>query len=241
MSALSPPYTTAIAGCLLAIAGLPGPATASDSTASDPHPTLKRLSPDAAVWIDLPGKRVVVGGRVALADGPIEFFACPSKTKEHESIVVVDAPARLVHTALLAIGLKPGSPASFEGEYRPATGDAVAIDVCWRDAEAEHCRPARQWVRDSRTGRELNCDWVFAGSQFWKDPSTGVEYYQADGGDLVCVSNFPTAMLDLPIASSQANEALLFDTYTERIPPQGTPVELIFSKAADKPSPVEKD
>jgi len=241
MPAFSLSSATALVAFLLALAGWPGPTAAADPSASDPHPTLKRLSPDAAVWIDLPGKRVVVGGRVALADGPIEFFACPSKTKEHESIVVVDAPARLVHTALLAIGLKPGSPASFEGEYRPATGDAVAIDVCWRKAGTEHCRPAKQWVRDSRTGRELECDWVFAGSQFWKDPSTGIEYYQADGGDLVCVSNFPTAMLDLPIASSQANEALLFDAYTERIPPRGTPVELIFSKAGGKPDPSEKE
>lgn len=241
MTALSPPCPTAILACLLALTGWTGLATASDAAAADPHPTLKRLSPDAAVWIDLPGKRVVVGGRVALADGPIEFFACPSKTKEHESIVGVDAPARLVHTALLAIGLKPGSPASFEGEYRPATGDAVAIEVCWRDAEAEHCLPARQWVRDSRTGSQLDCDWVFAGSQFWKDPSSGIEYYQADGGDLVCVSNFPTAMLDLPIASSQANEALLFETFTERIPPRGTPVELIFSRAEGRPSPDEKE
>ena len=56
-----------------------------------------------------------------------------------------------------------------------------------------------------------------------------------------CVSNFPTAMLDLPIASSQANEALLFETFTERIPPRGTPVELIFSRAEGRPSPDEKE
>ena len=39
-------------------------------------------------------------------------FACPRKTK-HESVVAVDATAQLVHTGLLAIGLRPGSPASF--------------------------------------------------------------------------------------------------------------------------------
>jgi len=233
MSPLRLPCAAAAVICMLAVAGPLAPA--ADPAPADRHPDLKRLAPDAAVWIDPTGKRVIVGGRVALADGPIEFFACPPKTKEHESVVVVDAPARLVHTALLAIGLTPGSPASFAGEYRPASGDAVTVEVCWQDAEAERCLPARQWVRDSRTGKQLACDWVFAGSQFWKDPSTGVEYYQADGGDLICVSNFPTAMLDLPIASSQANEALLFEAFAERIPPQGTPVELIFSQAADQP------
>ena len=235
MSLFRPPRAALLVVCLLPVAWEAAPAGATDPAASDRHPDLKRLAPNAAVWIDPPGKRVVVAGRVALADGPIEFFACPPKTKEHESVVVVDASARLVHTALLAIGLKPGSPASFDGAYRPATGDAVAVEVCWRDTEGEHCLPAQRWVRDSRTGKQLDCHWVFAGSQFWKDPSTGVEYYQADGGDLVCVSNFPTAMLDLPIASSQANEALLFEAFAERIPPRGTPVELIFTKATGQP------
>jgi len=213
------------------------PATAAYP--ADPHPELKRLAPDAAVWLDLPGKRVIVGGGVALADGPIEFFACPRKTKEHESVVVVDTSARLVHAALLAIGLKPGSPASLADEYTPATGDAVAVEVRWRGDGGEQRQAAQRWVRDSRTGKELDCNWVFAGSQFWTDPNSGREYYQADGGDLVCVSNFPTAMLDLPIASSQANEALLFEAFTERIPPRGTPVELIFSKAAAEPVAAE--
>ena len=48
-------------------------------------------------------------------------------------------------------------------------------------------------------------------------------------GDLICVSNFPTATLDLPIESSQSNEALLFEAFTGRVPPRGTQVDLIFS------------
>ncbi|MBL6713415.1 MAG: hypothetical protein ISQ07_08520, partial [Pirellulales bacterium] len=76
--------------------------------------------------------------------------------------------------------------------------------------------------------------WVFAGSSFWTDETTGQQYYQADGGDLVCVSNFPTAMLDLTIPSSQSNEALLFEAFDSRIPVRGTPLELIFSPAGEK-------
>ena len=87
----------------------------------------------------------------------------------------------------------------------------------------------KNWVRNTRTGKPLETDWVFAGSSFWRDEATGEEYYQADGGDLVCVSNFPTAMLDLPIASSQSNEALLFEVFDSRVPLRGTPVELVFS------------
>jgi hypothetical protein len=92
-------------------------------------------------------------------------------------------------------------------------------------------RPAQEWIRDNRTGKPMEEQWVFAGSAFWTDPSDGKEYYQADGGDLVCLSNFPTAMLDLPIESSQSNEALLFDAFEGRVPPKGTAVEMIFSAA----------
>ncbi|MFM8893500.1 MAG: hypothetical protein ACKOTB_18140, partial [Planctomycetia bacterium] len=55
--------------------------------------------------------------------------------------------------------------------------------------------------------------------------------------DLVCLSNFPTAMLDLPIESSQSNEALLFEAFDGRIPPRGTVVDMILTPAAARPAP----
>ena len=79
-----------------------------------------------------------------------------------------------------------------------------------------------------RTEREMSQPWVFAGSRFWKDEETGEQYYQAEGGDFICVSNFGTAMLDIPIESSQSNLELAFAAFTERIPPLGTPVRLIL-------------
>ena len=70
--------------------------------------------------------------------------------------------------------------------------------------------------------------WVFVGSGFWNDPETGKRYYHAERGELICVSNFASAMLDLPVPSSQTNDDLLFRAYTERIPKVGTPIKLIL-------------
>ena len=205
---------------------------AAQPAATDPHPELKRLSPTQEVWIDAKGKRVVVGGEIAVEKGPIEFFACPRGTKEHESIVSTRSTARLVHAALLAIGLVPGKPVSFDPDYVAATGPVVKVTMRWKDeAGAIRELPAQEWIRDSRTGTSMREQWVFAGSAFWTDPSDGKEYYQADGGDLVCLSNFPTAMLDLPIESSQSNDALLFDAFEGRVPAKGTPIEMILSAA----------
>ena len=198
--------------------------------APDRHPELKRLSPTEEVWIDAKEKRVVVGGEIAISKGPIEFFACPHGTKEHESIVSTRSSARLVHAALLAIGLVPGKPVSFDPDYVAATGPAVRVAMRWTDENGTIRElPAQEWVRDTRTGKPMQEQWVFAGSAFWTDSSDGKEYYQADGGDLICLSNFPTAMLDLPIESSQSNEALLFDAFDGRVPPRGTRVEMILS------------
>jgi hypothetical protein len=72
---------------------------------------------------------------------------------------------------------------------------------------------------------------VFAGSAFWKDPADGTEYYQADGGDVICVSNFPTAMLDLPFESSQQNAELAYEAFEGRVPPRDTEVDIILSPA----------
>lgn len=208
--------------------GTTSPISADDA---DRHPDLRRLSPTEEVWIDLERRAVVVGGRVALDRGLLEFFACPAETKEHESVVAVNSSARLVHAALLAVGMEPGKPVSFDPVYAPASGPRVRITMRWTDSDgAEREADARTWIRDTRSGEELATDWVFAGSAFWTDPADGREYYQADGGDLVCVSNFPTATLDLPIESSQSNEALLFEVFEKRVPPRGTPVEMVLTR-----------
>jgi len=196
----------------------------------DRHPALKRLSPTDEIWLDGPGKELVVGGEVALVKGQIEVFACPKLSKEHEAVVVTRCPARLVHAGLLALGLEPGEPVSFDPEYRAARGPKVKVRVRWKNAEGETVvRPAQEWVRNAKTGRQLDADWVFAGSGFWQDPADGSQHYAADGGDMICVSNFPTAMLDLPIASSDTNAALLFEAFEGRVPPAGTEVDLILS------------
>lgn len=226
----SPPAVLMAAEPPAAPAGAEAPAPPRPAARPDRHPELKRLSRTEEVWIDKARKEVVVGGRIVLDRGPIEVFACVEKTKEHEAIVATRSTARLIHAALLAIGLEPGSPVSFDPEYVPPKGPRVSVRLRWKDAAGkEHQARAQEWIRNAQTGKPLEADWVFAGSSFWRDPNDGVEYYQADGGDVICVSNFPTALLDLPLQSSQANADLLFEAFAGRVPPRDTEVDLILS------------
>jgi hypothetical protein len=45
---------------------------------------------------------------------------------------------------------------------------------------------------------------------------------------MICVSNFSTALMDLPIESSDSNSSLQFEAFTEKIPPVGTFVRLML-------------
>ena len=190
---------------------------------------LVKLSETNDVWLDMKRKAVVVDGQVCLRAGQLEMFACPKGTKEHESVVSLNCLAQEVHAGLLAVEATPGSPVSYDPEYKPATGQIVDVYVLWKDeAGAKHQVRAQQWVRDFKTKKVLQHDWVFAGSGFWTDEAPGLKHYKANGGDLICVSNFPTAMLDLPIKSSDENESLMYEAFTEQIPPKGTKVRVVL-------------
>jgi hypothetical protein len=185
-------------------------------------------------------KLVIVDGEVAMREGPLEMFACPKGTKEHESVVAVHCNGQLIHAGLLAVGATHEHPVQFNPKYVAAAGSIIDILILWEDEEGRHKVRAQDWVMDAATKKPMTHNWVFGGSGFWTDETTGKKYYHADAGDLICVSNFSTAMLDLPIESSQANDGLLYTANTERIPPRGTKVRLVLTPRAEKTAPAEE-
>jgi len=223
-----PPVKAIDAEATLKELGYVDPADTVRAALGDP-PDAKRLSKASSLWVDTKNKRVFVDGYVSLRDAPLEMFACPKGTKEHEAIVATLAKSSEVHAALLAVGAEPGSTVKFTPRYTPATGQPIRVWVMFRDQEGKFkFSDARKWVRKSGTDEALELDWVFAGSNLWTDPQDGIKYYQADGGDMICVSNFGTAMLDLPIKSSDSNGNLSFSAFTDRIPADLTPVRLML-------------
>jgi hypothetical protein len=189
----------------------------------------KRLSPVYDVWIDLKKGVVIVDGQVSLREGMLEMFACTRNSKEHESIVAVNSKAFLIHAALLRLGAEQGRPAQFVPKYRPPTGTEIEVTIEWLDERGKpRTARAQDWIKDINTNKPMTHPFVFAGSSFWTDEETGKKFYQAEAGDLICVSNFSTAMLDIPVESSPENSELAFEAFTKRIPPLGAPVRLVL-------------
>jgi hypothetical protein len=196
---------------------------------------LKRLSPESSVWVDTKNKHVVIDGEVCLTRGQLEMFACPRDTKEHESVVSIHGKAYIVHAALLAVGAEVGKPVQFDPQYVPASGTRIDIHCFWTDKQGNKKQaPAQQWIRNLKTKKAMEYHWVFAGSGFWTDENTGKKHYLGDAGDFICVSNFPSATLDLPVKSSQDNDNLLFEAFTENIPPRGTKVTIVLVPRLEK-------
>ena len=207
----------------------------------DASAKLVRLNPKQPVWADSQNKHVVMLGEVCKAGYPLEFFATYSN-RSYEAVVAVNVTPSIVHAGLEAVGAVPGHPAQFQPRFVPPTGTEVAIEVRWKDKKGQvKSSPAQDWIRNIKTKKALDSNWIFAGSGIITDETTGQKYYQADSGELICVLSLPSAMLDLPILSYGAIESRMFEAFEEHLPPQGTPVTILLKPILGKnPAPAAK-
>ncbi len=257
------------------------------------------LNPDSTVLIDVKSKRLVLRTEIACRDCVLEMFLVPEGNREHETILRIRSKAYVIHTALLALGLEPGKPASFSPEFVAPTGPEIAMQVVWLDDKGDLKRAdVSEWIRhnvhryyavplsgppaglqfpyknlrwdkfnneilwygpmtdEERTdlltkskkdeyqkaiekfyeegkSRPMTASFVFVGSSMYKDEETGEEFYQAEGGHVICTSNFPDALLDIREESSASDGGQAYEAWTEKIPPVGTPVLLVMTPKAN--------
>lgn len=218
---------------------------------------LVRLDEKMTVWVDKDKKNVVLQGWICQTRAPLEFFMCTGRgvlllnpydgeegmpdqlvqfrgAKTHEAVVCVDVRPSIIHAGLLAIGARPGEPVRFQPEFKPATGAEIEVILRWKKEDGEIVeKRAQDVVMDAATGEPMDIPWVFAGSFFYtddEDPApTPKRYYAADSeGEIIGVSNFPSATLDVPKASSAANAELLFQANQDALPERGTPVTILL-------------
>lgn len=258
----SPPNTPAAAAPSPTPAADPTPTPARDPAKpgqdAEPLPdapkldaanTLKPLTRDGSIVMEFapdpadakkskPVRLLVQCTVVAPRAPALEVLLCKSNTKEHEAILHTAVDAKFLHSGLVALGLNPGAPVQFvdpksgEAKYLAASGPKVAVTVHYRRAGKLHTHPAQEWVTDVKTKKPMAHEWVFAGSNFFKDPDepTKAPYYGANGGDVIAVSNFPDSMLDLPVSVSSDNADLAFEGAYDRVPPPGSKVWVILSR-----------
>jgi hypothetical protein len=99
--------------------------------------------------------------------------------------------------------------------------------------------PAQQWIRQVFTKKVFDYEWVFGGSRLIPDPEDPKKppFYEANIGDVICICNMPSAMLDIPVKNPNSSPEMggrVYEAFTERIPPLRTRVEVILESVPDK-------
>ena len=187
--------------------------------------------------IDLSRGRLIIDAQVCLREGPLELLLCARNTKEHESILHTDVAPWQVHAGLLALGLERGKPARWQqtpggrGGFLPPQGSGLEITLRWQDAQGVAQEvPAGRWLSTQSASGAVVPAWVFVGSEVLPDGR-----YLADlSGDMICISNFADAIVDVPLESSASNALLCFRANSPEIPPLATPVQVVIAPQADR-------
>jgi hypothetical protein len=206
-------------------------------------PVVKEVKVGANVILQIKGKekRVIVKAKVCLREGPLEGLLTRSMAKEHEYILASDCDARHIHTALVLAGAKPGSPVAFLPKFKAPSGTTIKVTLRYKEKGKVKTVPASDWVREGKTKKVLDKKWVFAGSRFVKNPDKDKPpIYIANHGDLICLVNIESAMLDLPTASPKKLDARIYQANTPKIPANGTEVDVILEPVPDKKAKPKK-
>lgn len=178
----------------------------------------------------------------------LEVIACAPNTREHETVVVTRVKPSHVHAALLAVGLKPGTPGSWtlkDGKVvaTEPTGDRLSLRLVYtlgKDAAPIEADPL-DWIVSSRDKRGFveslgksgpPVGFVFGGSKFVARGEKTV--YDADGaGTLIGLTTFGSEVIGLSrvISPDASVEAPQWTIDFAKTPPADTKVRVRVSAA----------
>ena len=228
--------------------GTGGPKRAEVEAPANTQEALKKL--------DLPGvtlnakeRFVDVEAEVCLDGGALELVVCTKDSKEHESILSIEAKPVHVHMALLLIGAKAGHPAHQkpigEGDdkrwmFIPARGQNIDVSLVIKDEEGKpvekpiadfirHIEDEAAFIEELNTGKKPEekkfptSTFLFVGSHLI-DAGEGKprRYIAGESGNVVSISTFGDEMLGLSEMFGHVNGSLVWEIDDDVLPKKGT-------------------
>ncbi len=265
-------FTTALA-FLTFFAG-PLKTACAQSAGASPDSALAQASStlppaDSGKEFKLPGlvvnrvdRCIDIDATVCLTQGMLELIACTKGSKEHESIIAVEAKPIHIHTALLLLGVAQGNPSMRkplnEKDTRwidvPPSGGAVKVSLVIKDKDGKIVeRPIGDFIKrtDNRTHgspadhkdkkdaeRFPTHTFLFAGSVLTGDGEGPRTYLSDKSGHVISIATFGDEVLCLPDVHSSENGALMWSVDPTHLPALGSKIILRLRPQA---SPVKKD
>ena len=187
-----------------------------------------------------------INSTVCLNHGLLELIACTKNTKEHESIVVLNARPIHIHAALLLLKAKPGRPAMQKvidkknSRWIPVTptGEKIEVSFVFRDPKGKNKElPISAFVSPTNLNEFAGIEvdekiqpfpktFLFAGSHFSEEKNMPVKYACEYSGNVISISTFGDELLCLPGIHGHANDGLAWKVNAEKLPEVGTSLSL---------------
>jgi hypothetical protein len=196
------------------------------------------------ITIDAKDRRVDVEAVVCLTEGFLELIACGKDSKEHESVIMVEAKPSHIHAALLLIGAEAGNPAmrkplneeATRWAHLPPRGQAVKISLVFpKEGGGTVERPVSDFIAptEDETGLREAAEieekfpdtFLFTGSLFHGEGEE--RKYIADlSGHVISIATFGDEVFSLSEVHGQENGSLDWQIKPDSLPEIGTKVIL---------------
>ncbi len=219
--------TLAIAAC--------GPAAEAEKPA--PKPALPNLR------LDLQAKTIEFDGTFCVGEYPLELLACHGTMKDYESMVSSPCKPSVLHTALLALGLKPRIRDEKDPGKVLREGDPIDILLRFTKEGKEVTVEPRDLILNAETKKRIaGTSFVFFGSFLFPDPMDKTKMiYLGDAENwLIGLLGDTASVIDQPPDAAAKYGALIIDI--KAAPQKGSKVTLIIRPGkAQKPAEPAKE
>ncbi len=202
----------------------PKSTSATDTKLAKPEKIGENLYKLGNVILDTGKKEISIPGEINIAtdDTIIEFFACGTLGKSHESILILDAEPIFLFIALGLLDLEPGRNLNVVGDPHEPKGSFLDISVEWDQGENVVSHSARELVWNAITGQPMQkTHWVFTGGRLINNQLTSQLYH-----NIIAVYRDPDSLINNPLPGGTDDRT--YRVNTDKIPPKGTKINLII-------------
>ncbi|MBU1431233.1 hypothetical protein KKF91_11900 [Myxococcota bacterium] len=179
------------------------------------------------VFVDRLQRQIKIPCKVNMDKGILEYYACGTEGKLHESVLECMVHPSHIHVGALLIGMEPAQiwkdPERKKSDQVTREGSLVKIFV---EVDGQEKRPAEDWLYDRAQGKSpKQGNWHFLGSTFW------AKQYAADGTKSI-IGLVPDNSVVFEVQNFVGNpyrgENLGYEVNEKTIPKKGTPLTLII-------------
>ncbi|HUT36194.1 MAG TPA: YdjY domain-containing protein [Planctomycetota bacterium] len=188
--------------------------------------------------LDLKAKTIEVDGAFCVGPYPLELLACQGTMKDYESMISSPCKPSVLHTALLALGLKPRVRDDKEPGRVLREGDPVDIFLRFTREGKEVTVEPRDLIVHIESKKHIpGTPFVFFGSFLFPDPEdkTRMIYLGDAESWLIGLLGDTASVIDLPPDAAGKYGALAIDA--KAAPAKGSKVTLIIRPAAGRKPP----